>query len=334
VRQATIPEIGPEGIATLQKSRVAIIGAGGVGSAVAFYLSRSGIGHIRLIDQDVVLESNLQRLHSVNYEDIYHAKAEVLASRLSQHHSSCTVEPIVETLTRKNSRLLLDGVDLLVDGLDNFRTRYVVNEFSIGRQVPYLFSSSAGQQVHMSLFSPPSTGCLNCTIPNVPDRPEESCESLGVASTTTGIAGSLAASIAVRYLLKLSTDLMGQLLTIDLAGPDFILTKLRRSESCISCGNPVIPKADASEVVSMLCGYQTANVLPSQNMILDLETLSKSIAEDKLLGLSDSVMVFRQSGRVISLFNNGRVLIEGVSNEQEALKVAERVWAETWRKIC
>ncbi len=323
-RQAALADIGSQGISKLQRSRVAIVGVGGVGSAIAYYLSRSGVGYIRVIDQDVVLESNLQRLHSIDYRDIYQPKAEALARRLSQSQLSWKIEPVVETLTRKNSSELLNGVDLVIDGLDNFRGRYIVNEYSVAESIPYLFTSSVGHQIHIALFAPPSTGCLECGMSGVVDRSEESCESIGVAVTATGLTGSFAASVAVRNLLDLSTDVLGNILTLDLVGPDFILSKLNKRESCHVCGDSSNDTSGDLETVFMLCGHHTANVLPSQSMHLDLSALSKDLPKDILLRLSDSVIVYKHGPYTASLFKSGRVLIEGVSNEKDAMKIADQ----------
>ncbi len=321
-RQAALADIGSQGISKLQRSRVAIVGVGGVGSAIAYYLFRSGVGYIRVIDQDVVLESNLQRLHGIDYRDIYQPKAEALTRRLSEFQLSCKIEPLVETLTRRNSSELLNGVDLIIDGLDNFRGRYIVNEYSVTESVPYLFTSSIGHQIHIALFAPPSTGCLECVMPGVVDRPEESCESIGVAVTATGLAGSFAASVAVRGLLNLSTDALGNILTLDLVGPEFILSKLNKRESCNVCGYSSNYTSGDLESVFMLCGQNTANVLPTQSMRLDLSALSRDLPEDMLLRLSESVIVYKSGPHTVSLFKNGRVIIEGVSREKDAIKIA------------
>lgn len=323
-RQAALRDIGSQGISKLQQSRVAIVGVGGVGSAIAYYLSRSGVGYLRVIDQDIVLESNLQRLQGLDYRDIYQPKAEAIAQRLSESQLSCKMEPVVETLTRQNSSELLNGVDLVVDGLDNFRGRYLVNEYSVAESVPYLFTSSVGHQIHIALFAPPSTGCLECGMPGVVDRSEESCESIGVAVAATGLTGSLAASVAVRNLLDLSTDVFGNILTLDLVGPDFILSTLNKRESCNICGYSGNYASGDLENVFMLCGQNTANVLPTQSMRFDLSALSRDLPKDVLLRLSDSVIVYKSGPYTVSLFKNGRVIIEGVSNEKDAMKIAEQ----------
>src|SRR2546427_3713174 len=156
-REISVPSIGREGLRKLQESSVAIVGAGGVGSAAAYYLARSGIGHLKLIDQDIVESTNLQRLHAATMNDLYHPKAEVIANRLSEEAQWCNIEPIVETVTDRNADGLLRDVDLICDGLDNFRTRYILNESTIRIRTPYLFTSAIADQAHIALLHPAET---------------------------------------------------------------------------------------------------------------------------------------------------------------------------------
>src|SRR2546430_3080663 len=148
-REISIPSIGKGGFGKLQESSIAIIGAGGVGSAAAYYLARSGVGHLKIIDQDILESTNLQRLHAATINDLFHPKAEVIANRLSEVAEWCNIEPIVETLTDRNADGLLREVDLIFDGLDNFRTRYILNESALRSRTPYLFTSAIADQAHI-----------------------------------------------------------------------------------------------------------------------------------------------------------------------------------------
>jgi adenylyltransferase/sulfurtransferase len=321
-----MPHVGSIGISKLQSAKIAIVGVGGVGSAIAYYLSRSGIGYLRLIDQDIVLESNLQRLHNIERRDIFKPKAEAVAAKLGQD-ASCKIDPIVDTLTETNVEEILSNIDLVIDGLDNFRARYIVNEFSVKHKIPYLFTSSVDQQLHIALFLSENTGCLECRMPGISDRPQESCEYLGASAIATGLTGALAANIVVNRILHISTNLDGQMLTVDLGGPDFILSKLHKNKSCKTCREGVSIATSRIENVFMLCGSNTVNVLPEKTMNLDLGVFSKHLhGHEQVLRVSDSAIVYRDKGRTISLFRNGRILIEGVSEKEIALMIARQTW--------
>ena len=133
-RMTAVPEIGTRGLHNLRSANVTVVGVGGVGSSISYYLAQSGIGHLRLIDQDIVEPSNLHRLQGLDQSDLYHPKAEALADSLHRLVPSSRFEAIVDTLREANVSELLGGSDVIVDGLDNFRTRFILNRHSeIGR---------------------------------------------------------------------------------------------------------------------------------------------------------------------------------------------------------
>ena len=320
LRQATVQGIGTEGLEKLRNARVAVVGCGGVGSAAADYLARSGIGYLRLIDQDIVDLSNLHRLHGASASDIYQPKAEVIANALSRNMPWLKVEAIVDTAREANVEELLGSVELIVDGLDNFRTRYVLNNYSIRTRVPYLFTSAIANQGHAALFQPPNSACLECIFRSLVSSPNESCESLGVTSSVVATIGAIAANEAVKFLLGQTSRLASSLLTLDLAGPDFVFSKLSKRPDCRECGVAPPAKHSGSDhgEVSILCGENTASIIPKTMQILDLERISLRLGAREVLACSASVLVYRDSNLVVSLFRNGRLIIQGVTSEGDA----------------
>lgn len=324
-RQISIPSIGQEGLRKLQESTVAIFGVGGVGSAAAYYLSRSGVGHLRLIDQDIVETSNLQRLHAATANDLFHPKAEVIADKLSEVAEWCKIEPIVETVTDKNASELLIGVDLIFDGLDNFRTRYILNESSLRDQTPYLFTSAIADQAHLALLNPPATACLECVMPHVTDNFQDSCETLGVNPSITGVAGAIGAGVAIGYLSGNPGHWSESLVTIDVAGPEFLLTKLAKRADCQVCGSGNDETSRPDRLVTFLCGERTANVLPARDQIIEFSKIRTIIPSEKIRLSTSSVLVFREGEFTVSLFRNGRFLIGGVNDEIQAATIAREI---------
>src|SRR3989442_15851945 len=320
LRQASVQGIGTEGLEKLRNARVAVVGCGGVGSAAAGYLARSGIGYLRLIDQDIVDVSNLHRLHGASVGDVYQPKAEVIANTLSRNMPWLKVQAIVDTVRGATAEDLLGGVDLIVDGLDNFRTRYVLNNYSIRARVPYLFTSAIANQGHAALFQPPNNACLECIFPSLVSSPNESCESLGVTSSVVTTIGAIAANEAVKFLLGQTSRLAGSLLTLDLDGPDFIFSTLSKRVDCGECGEirrTVGGGWDHGEV-SILCGENTANIIPRKMQKLDLERISLRLGAGEVLACSANVLVYRENNLVVSLFRNGRLIIQGVTSEDDA----------------
>src|SRR3989449_3598508 len=266
-REIAIPNIGREGFHKLQSSSVAIVGVGGVGSSAAYYLARSGVGHLKLIDQDIVESTNLQRLHSAKIEDLFHPKVEVLANRLSELDKWCQIEPIIETVTERNADELLRDVNLIFDGLDNFRTRYILNKSALGTGTPYLFASAVADQAHLALLNPPKTPCLECIMPHVTDRFEDSCETLGVSPAITGMTGAIGTEVALRFLLGRPNGSDNQLITIDMAGPQLPRTKL--SKTIESGGGTEKPKPtnQNNRSVKITSGGSKTNAAPTGKLI-------------------------------------------------------------------
>ena len=324
-REISIPSIGQEGLRKLQVSSIAIIGVGGVGSAAAYYLSRSGVGHLKLIDQDIIETSNLQRLHSATASDLFHPKAEVIANKLSRENDWCKIESIIETVTDKNANDLLRDVDLIFDGLDNFRTRYILNRSALRNQVPYLFTSAIADQAHLALLSPPTTACLECVMPNVTDNFQDSCETLGVNPSITGLAGAIGAGVAIRYLSGNPGHWSENLATVDIGGPEFLLTKLTRRTDCNVCREGSDQELRPNVQVTLLCGEHTANVLPPRDRIIELSKIRSIIPSEKIRLSTSSVLVFREGEFTVSLFRNGRFLIGGVNDEIQAATMAREI---------
>ncbi len=321
-RMAAVPEIGTRGLERLQTTKVTLVGVGGVGSSAALHLAKAGIGHLRLIDQDIIEPSNLHRLHA-DPSRLYHPKAEAIAESLRKQVPWTAVESLVETLRATNAQDLLDGSDVIVDGLDNFRSRYILNAYSVHTSVPYIFTGAIQNQGHIGVFHPPKTACLECRFQNVTDRPEYSCETLGVTSTITGIVGAFAASETIKVALSIPTRLLGRIMTIDALAPEFFSSEVLKRDGCPACGktrNPSNPSAQDGAVV--LCGGNTFNVLSRPSHKIDLDRVSSLIPKQSILASTSSVLVYREGAVTVSLFQTGRVLVEGVENREEALRIA------------
>jgi molybdopterin-synthase adenylyltransferase len=326
-RQTAVREIGKAGLESLQSSGVTVVGTGGVGSAAAYFLASQGIGHLKLIDQDVVEESNLHRLLGVDQQDIHLPKAEALSRKLNSRHPWTRTQAITETLRKANSAEILGQTDLIVDGTDNFRARYILNSFARENRIPYLFTSAIANQGHLALFNPPTTPCLECLIPDAESESVESCEAVGVTATMVGLIGTLAASEAIKIILALPTAILGQLLTVDLAGPDFLFTKIARREECPVC-NRCPSETIHHDNAIMLCGDNVANVLPEEDIVIDLQSLNTKIPRELVVASSESVFVYTKQVHRVSVFKTGRLLIGNVRTEEAARQVASEVWKE------
>ena len=237
-RHLLIPEVGEEGQMKLLESRVLLIGAGGLGSPASLYLAAAGVGRLGVVDADVVDESNLQRQIVHSTSTLGSPKVESAKATLEGINPDVEVVPYQERLTSDNvDRILADGWDVIVDGADNFPTRYLVNDASIWHRIPVVHGSIFRFEGQLTVFKPFEGPCYRCLFPQ-PPPPElaPSCAEGGVLGVLPGIIGSLQASEALKLLLDIGDPLVGRLVLFDALATSFTEVNLRRDPSCPVCG--------------------------------------------------------------------------------------------------
>jgi molybdopterin/thiamine biosynthesis adenylyltransferase/rhodanese-related sulfurtransferase len=237
-RHIMLPEIGEKGQEKLLKSRVLLLGAGGLGSPAALYLAAAGIGTLGLIDADVVDASNLQRqiLHGTSTVGI--SKVESGKQRIKDLNPDVNVIAFDERLTSENIDRVLDhGWDVIVDGLDNFPTRYLINDASIWKNIPVVHGSIFRFDGQVTTFVPKKGPCYRCLYPEPPPAHlAPSCSEAGVLGVLPGIIGVIQATEAVKLILGAGEPLNGRLLMYESLRMRFSQVKLRRDPECPVCG--------------------------------------------------------------------------------------------------
>jgi molybdopterin/thiamine biosynthesis adenylyltransferase/rhodanese-related sulfurtransferase len=238
-RHTMLPEVGEKGQAKLLKSRVLCLGAGGLGSPSALYLAAAGVGTLGIIDADTVDASNLQRQVLHGTDRVGMPKVESAKKTLSNLNPDVNVVTFDERLVRENADRVFDqGWDVIVDGLDNFSTRYLVNDASIWKKIPVVHGSIFRFDGQVTTFWPGKGPCYRCLYPE-PPPPElaPSCSEAGVLGVLPGIIGVIQATEAVKILLGIGEPLVGRLLTYDSLKMKFGSLKLRRDPRCPVCGD-------------------------------------------------------------------------------------------------
>ena len=238
-RHLLIPEIDEPGQVRLLESRVLLVGAGGLGSPAALYLAAAGVGTLGIVDADVVDASNLQRqvLHST--ETLGVAKVRSATDAIRALNPDVDVVGYEERLTSENiDRILDDGWEVIVDGADNFPTRYLVNDAAVWRGLPVVHGSIYRFEGQATVFSPGEGPCYRCLFPQ-PPPPElaPSCAEGGVLGVLPGVIGSLQANEALKLVLGIGDPLVGRLLLYDALEPSFTEVKIRRDPACPVCGD-------------------------------------------------------------------------------------------------
>ena len=324
-RQVVMKELGEKGQERLCKSKVAVVGVGGLGTVSSLYLALAGVGYIRLIDQDTVEVQNLHRQILYTAADLHYPKTEVAAKRLQELNPLVKAEAFSENVNAGNVERLLAGVDCVVDGLDNMVTRYLVNRACVKLKIPYVFGAAIGIEGNLSVFAPPETGCLECLLPNLSDNDLLTCATRGVIGATLGIIGSLQAMETVKLLARIGSALKGKLLVCDFSDMDFTEIEISKSTRCPVCHGDLSSVAGGERLV-WLCGRNTANINPEKPLRLSLAEVYPAVDKKFKVRLKSRLaLVFDYKGYEVSLFNGGRMLIKNVANEEEALKAYREI---------
>ncbi|MDP3984397.1 MAG: molybdopterin-synthase adenylyltransferase MoeB, partial [Acidimicrobiia bacterium] len=241
-RHLVLPEVGEAGQRKLLDSRVAVIGAGGLGSPVALYLAAAGVGTLGVIDFDLVDASNLQRqiLHAV--DRVGQPKVDSARQAIASINPDVVVEAHRTHLQASNVLDLLAGYDVIVDGADNFPTRYLLNDASLHLRTPVVHGSIFRFEGQVSVFNPYDGPCYRCLFPQ-PPPPElaTNCAEAGVLGVLPGIIGSIQAMEAIKLILGLGDSLSGRLMVYDALDQEFQTVEVRRNPTCPACGDEDSP---------------------------------------------------------------------------------------------
>src|SRR5881275_477638 len=237
-RQLVLTEIGVAGQERLRRARALVVGAGGLGSPAALYLAAAGVGTIGIIDMDVVDESNLQRQILHNMDRIGERKVDSAKKTLTAINPDVNVVTYDVRLGADNILDIIDGYDVIVDGTDNFPTRYLVNDASLLKRIPVVHGSIFRFEGQATVFHPYVGPCYRCMIPEPP--PAElapSCAEAGVLGVLPGIIGSIQAMETIKLLLGIGDTLAGRLLAYDALEESFRTFKVNRDPDCPACGD-------------------------------------------------------------------------------------------------
>jgi molybdopterin/thiamine biosynthesis adenylyltransferase len=325
-RQTVLPELGVAGQEKLGKSKVTIVGLGGLGSVSTLFLALAGVGTLRLVDQDTVELNNLHRQVLYTLADLRYPKVEAAARHIKDINPETKVEPMPENLESENLVSVLADSDCVVDGLDNMQTRYLINKYCVERRTPYIFGGAIGMEGNVAVFKSPDTPCLECVLPGLNDAELPTCDTRGVLGATTGIVGAIQAMETTKILAGIEAQSKGKLMVFDFAQSEFRTVDLRVRPDCQVCQVKPTRVEAYKRRLAWLCGSDTANVNPEIPLSLDLQKLSRAIAgAHKVVLTTPMVLVFDYSGHEISLFEKGRMLIKNVHDEDEAFEISRAV---------
>ncbi len=304
----------------LRSKRVAVVGLGATGGVQAAWLARAGVGHLTLIDRDLVERSNLQRQLLYTEADLGSLKAEAAALRLAEANPEVDLRPVVADLTSGNARELLQGFDLLVDGTDNFEARFLLNDIAILTGTPWIYTGAIGAEGLVWPLNPPRTPCLRCLIEEPPAGGDvDTCDSAGVLGPAVGVAGSWAALEALKILTGKAPH--GDLVRFGLWENErqFLQPPTRR---CAYCTGRITEFLDARWTLkaSSLCGLEGVQIRVNPPGSLDLKALQERLESRTGSTWTRSAIALkgRDGACEVTLFRDGRALIHGPMTPERA----------------
>jgi molybdopterin-synthase adenylyltransferase len=324
-RQILFSGIGEEGQKKLLKSKVAIVGVGALGTVCANHLVRSGVGYIRLIDRDVVDLSNLQRQSLFNEEDVQLnlPKAVAAGKRLNTINSTVTVDAAITDLNLDNAEELLAGVDCIVDGTDNFMTRYLINDVAVKFGIPWVHGAAVSSRGMFAVIKPGETPCYRCLFPHVPVGRGETCDTIGVLSPITDIVGSFQAMETIKLLIGAATS--SNLDQIDVWDTSLFSMDISEGKNpqCPTCVNRQFDflnrLSSQQESYSSLCGRDTVQIYFREKRERDLIKLSEHLKKSGTVNGNQFLLRFSPNPETtIVVFKDGRVLIHGTNDVVKA----------------
>ena len=329
IRQSIFAPIGKSGQDQIGAARVVLVGCGALGSAIADQLVRSGIGSIRLIDRDFVEIHNLQRQSLYSEDDVERRTPKAIAAyeRLSRVNSQITIEPVVDDLTSGNVDRLLGGFDLIIDGTDNFETRYLINDYAVANDRPWIYGGVIGSYGMTMTIRPGITACMRCVFPEAPPPgTAPTCDTAGVIAPIVQIIASYEAAEALKCFVGAIDKLNPGLLAVDVwnLSIDTIPTG-GPNPDCPTCGHRDFTYLNAppDDRETVLCGQDSVQVRLANPVSIDLDQLAKRLSGAGEVIRSKFLLRFTDAAtdRELTVFPDGRAIIRGTTDGEEAKRL-------------
>ncbi len=320
-RQAVLGVIGPEGQETLSRSTMLIIGCGALGSTQAELLARAGVGRLILVDRDVLELHNLQRQLLFDEHDVRERlpKATAAARRLRAINSEIEIEEVVADVTAGIVEGLVERADLVLDGTDNFETRYLLNDAAVRAGKPWIYGGVVGTDGMVMAVRPGQGPCLRCLFPEPPDaRHLPTCETTGVLNAAVVWVAALQVAEAIKVLVGAPGESRFHMLDVWRGSSSPIL--VRRDETCTCCVERRFDflSGDRASSSTVFCGRNAVQVTPERPAAMDLRALRERLAPLGPVTLNGLVLEFVRGNRRMVVFPDGRVLVMGTTDTAEA----------------
>ena len=329
-RQVLFDGIGAEGQRRLRESRALVVGCGALGSALVETLARAGVGRLRIVDRDFVEESNLQRQTMFTERDARERvpKAVAAASRVAEINSDVACESEVADVNGSNVERLVEDCDVVLDGTDNFATRFLVNDACVKRGVAWVYGAAVGSYGVTLTVRPGTTPCLRCVFPEVPAAgTAPTCDTAGVIMPIISIVAAVQATEALKLLTGRVESLHGRLMQFDVWRNEWRgISAGERSPDCPTCALRRFEtlEAEAGDLTTVLCGRDAVQVSPQGATSLDLKALAERLSGAGEVKANEYLVRLRAGAYELTVFRDARAIVRGTEDASVARSVYAR----------
>jgi len=324
-RQVLFDPIGEEGQQRLTDSRVTIVGCGGLGTILADILVRAGVGFVRIVDRDFVETSNLQRQILFDEQDVEDClpKAEAARRKLVRINSDVEIDAHVDDVIPANVLGLVDDVDLVLDGTDNFETRFLLNDAAVSLDRPWIYGAAAGSEGMVSVVVPGQTPCLTCLFKSAPPPGmAPTCDTSGVVSPIIHVVASIQASEAMKLICRQFEPEAARMWCVDVWAGEFRTFGAARGRNpeCRTCGRREFPhlEAEHGSLATTICGRNAVQIAWKEPRKVDFEPLAAVLRKSGEVTFSPFMLKFTAPEATIAVFCNGRAIVEGTNDAGRA----------------
>ncbi len=329
-RQILFRGIGEEGQARLLRSRVLIVGCGALGSAQAESLARAGVGNLRIVDRDFVEASNLQRQTMFTERDALERmpKAIAAANHIREFAAGIAVEPEITDVNKSNIERLLKSCDVVLDGTDNFATRYLINDACVKHEIDWIYGAAVGSYGVTMTIRPHQTACLRCVFEEAPPAASApTCDTAGVIMPIISIVAAVQVAEALKLLTGQNESLHRSLMQFDVWRNEWRkINPGPPAPGCITCslGRFETLEAAAGDFSAVLCGRNAVQISPAQTTRLDFAQLAARLKATGEVKFNDYLLRFRTGEYEMTVFQDARSIISGTSE----VKIARSLYAK------
>lgn len=315
-------EIGKEGQKKLLASSVAIIGCGALGSVIANALTRAGVGKIKIIDRDYVELDNLHRQILFDEEDVKKRLPKAIAAveKLKKINSEIEVEPVIADVNPSNIEEIIKGVDLVLDGVDNMETRFLINDACVKHNIPWIYGAVIATEGMTMNILPGKTACFRCLIQKIPSPGAlPTCDTAGVLNTAVNIIASLQATEAIKILA--GREARREAIHVDIWKATWTSIKVEKQTDCTTCGKKNFEFLDAKKQanVTVLCGRNAVQINPCTKSKISFEDLHNKLKNvvDEII-YNEYMLRFKVEDYEFIVFEDGRTIIKGIGDVSTA----------------